>query len=461
LGTLQVDGIHVYLSGRVFRQMSFGRPSSQQDVQLSLREIANVESQGRLVRFAYGVGAEDDAAITLRLADDAAAERLVAMLPKDRTKDYRPQIKADAEFVTRLMAQSPKTPVTIGLVATNVLAFLVTVYAGAKWFQSNGAVQIAWGSNFGPYTTEGEWWRLFTSLFIHFGIAHLLLNMFALAAFGPLIERLLGSVSYLFVYLLAGTAGSLASVAWHPDINSAGASGAIFGVLGALLAVQLRAGATIPMDISHPIRYSTLPFLGWALYAGLTYKGIDSAAHLGGLACGFGLGLVAARPVTGERGYSRSDVRRLFLMLPVAAAALAIGFWFAQRASASMVGEGLYWKTTRWLSNGEHAANRKYNAALAQSEADGRPLDLADHVEKDVLPFWHEANDRLAAIDLGPGSPHLATLESLEDMVDARVSGYERFAEGIRKNDPEEIKVAIKTLKDIEETAKAGHGASQ
>jgi rhomboid protease GluP len=155
--------------------------------------------------------------------------------------------------------------------------------------------------------------------------------MFALAAFGPLIERLLGSVSYMLIYLLAGIAGSLASIAWHPEINSAGASGAIFGILGALLAVQLRAGATIPMDISHPIRYSTLPFLGWALYAGLTYKGIDSAAHLGGLACGFGLGLVAARPVTGKRGYSRSDVRRLFLMLPVAAAALAIGFWFAQK----------------------------------------------------------------------------------------------------------------------------------
>jgi rhomboid protease GluP len=110
-------------------------------------------------------------------------------------------------------------------------------------------VQIAWGSNFGPYTTEGEWWRLFTSLFIHFGIAHLLLNMFALTAFGPLVERLFGSVNFLFVYLLAGIAGSLASIAWNPGINSAGASGAIFGILGALMAVQLRAGATIPMDI--------------------------------------------------------------------------------------------------------------------------------------------------------------------------------------------------------------------
>jgi hypothetical protein len=82
-------------------------------------------------------------------------------------------------------------------------------------------------------------------------------------------------------------------------------------------------------------------------------------------------------------------------------------------------------------------------------------------LEKEVLPFWREASDRLAAIDLKPGSPHLAKLELFEDIVDARVNGYERFAEGLRKNDAEEIKVAIKTLKDIEETAKAGHGASQ
>jgi rhomboid protease GluP len=460
-GTLQTDGIHVYLSGRV-RQRNFGASSSQQDVQLSLREIADVESQGRLVRFAYEVGKEDDVAITLRLADDAAAERLVAMLPTVRTEDFRPQqIKADAEFVTRLMAQSPKTPVTIGLVATNVLAFLATVYAGAEWFQTNGAAQIAWGSNFGPYTTEGEWWRLFTSLFIHFGIAHLLLNMFALAAFGPLIERLLGSVSYLIIYLLAGIAGSLASIAWHPDINSAGASGAIFGILGALLAVQLRAGATIPMDISHPIRYSTLTFLGWALYAGLTYKGIDSAAHLGGLACGFGLGLIAARPVTGERFSSRSDLRRVSQMVPVAALLLAGGFWYVQRASASMTGERLYWKTIHWLKQGEHATDAKYNTALALSKSHGQPIQLADSLKREVLPFWREAREQLAAINLEPSSPHLATLESLEDIVDAKVSGYEHFAEGIRKNDPEEIKVAIKTLKEIEETVKAGHGASQ
>jgi hypothetical protein len=139
-------------------------------------------------------------------------------------------------------------------------------------------------------------------------------------------------------------------------------------------------------------------------------------------------------------------------MLPVATAALATGFWYAQRASTSMVGEGLYWKTTRWLGNGEHAANRKYNAALAQSKADGRPLDLADHLEKNVLPFWHQASDRLAAIDLEPGSPHLATVESLEDFVDAKVSGYEHFAEGIRNNDPEETRAAIEALRDIDET---------
>jgi membrane associated rhomboid family serine protease len=70
-------------------------------------------------------------------------------------------------------------------------------------------MQIAWGSNFGPYTTDGEWWRLFTSVFIHFGIAHLVFNMIALVMFGPLVERLYGSVHYLLIYLSAGIAGRL------------------------------------------------------------------------------------------------------------------------------------------------------------------------------------------------------------------------------------------------------------
>ena len=97
-------------------------------------------------------------------------------------------------------------------------------------------------------------------------------------------ERLYGSVMYLLLYLLAGVGGSFASVASHPAANSAGSSGAIFGVCGALLAAQWRAGDRFPADILRPTRNSTLLFVGWALYASFSRAGIDYAAHIGRLA---------------------------------------------------------------------------------------------------------------------------------------------------------------------------------
>jgi rhomboid protease GluP len=99
------------------------------------------------------------------------------------------------QFERHLIAQSRRTPVTVGLVALNTLVFLATVLAGAEWLVPRGIVQIAWGSNFGPFTTDGEWWRVLTSLFIHFGVIHLAFNMWALATFGPLAERLYESVN--------------------------------------------------------------------------------------------------------------------------------------------------------------------------------------------------------------------------------------------------------------------------
>jgi rhomboid protease GluP len=330
-GTMQTDGISVWLSGRVSRGGSFAT-LVEENTQLSCQQIANVEAEGRLVRFGYNVDKEEDDSICLWLSDKSAADKLVAILPKRRTKEFRSQVKADAQFATLLIAQSPKVPVTVALVAINTLVFIATLLAGAEWLVPVGKMQIAWGSNFAPYTADGEWWRFFTSLFIHFGIAHLILNMIALFMFGPLVERLYGSVNYLSIYLLAGVAGGLASISWQPDVNSAGASGAIFGILGALVAAQLRAGDTFPVDILRPIRDTTLLYLGLSLYAGFKYKGIDNAAHLGGVAAGFLIGLAAARPITGESSYSRRDLRRSVQLVSVAVVVLAVGFWFAQRA---------------------------------------------------------------------------------------------------------------------------------
>ena len=416
----------------------------------------------RLVRFGYNVDEEEDDSICLWLADKAAADKLVAILPKRRTKEFRSQIKIDAQFATRLIAQSPRVPVTVALVAINTLVFIATLLAGAEFLIPVGKLQIAWGSNFGPYTADGGWWRLFTSLFIHFGIAHLILNMIALVMFGPLVERLYGSVNYLLIYLLAGIAGGLASISWQPDVNSAGASGAIFGILGALVAAQLRAGDSFPVDILRPIRDTTLVYLGLSLYAGFKYKGIDNAAHLGGLTAGFLIGLAAARPITGECSYSRSDLRRLIQLLPVAAVVLAVGLWFAQRASASMVGEGLFRRTAHWIWAREPTINQKFNAALSlDANAKEDHTALIKTLETVVMPFWREAGDRLATIELSSNSPDRSTLEVLQDLTDGRADAFQLLDDGLRNNDPKVIAKAGQDLKEVEQTAKEQRTARQ
>jgi rhomboid protease GluP len=454
-GTVQTDGISLWLSGQVSDRGSL----RDEYTQLSCQKIANVESDGRLVRFGYNVDEVETDSMCLWLADNSAAEKFVAILPKRRTRDFRPQAKADAEFGAKLIAQSPSFPITIALVAINTLVFIVTLIAGAEWLIPVGKMQIAWGSNFGPYTTDGEWWRLFTSVFIHFGIAHLVLNMIALVMFGPLVERLYGSVNYLLIYLLAGIAGSLASLSWRPEINSAGASGAIFGILGALLAAQLRAGGTFPPDILRPMRNTALLFLAWSVYAALKYKGIDNAAHLGGLAAGFLLGLVAGRPVTGESSYSRGDMRRSIQLVPAAAVILAVGFWFAQRASASIVGEGLFVRTVHWISVREPAMNRRFSLALAKDNQDHSAF--IETLEKEVIPFWREAGDRLAAIQLPSDSPNSSNLEVLQDLSDGRADAYQLLDDGLRKSDPKVIATANQDLQQVEVAANERGRAQQ
>lgn len=446
-GSLQADGIHLRLTGqrgggllRLFGSLF------QRQLQLQWRGIVDVESDGKLVHFAYRTEDSPNKSITLWFPDDTTAERLAAVLPKQRTAEFQPQLHANVEFERRLVAQSPQTPVTIGLVAINALVFLLIATSGNSL--------IAWGSNFGPYTTDGEWWRLFTSLFLHVGVLHLLFNLWALASFGPLVERLYGSMNYLLLYIVAGVTGSLASISWRPDVNSVGASGAILGILGALLAAQLRGRESFPGNIVRPLRNTTLVFLGWTLYSGFTSEGIDNAAHLGGLGAGFLMGLIMARPITGQHSYTRKDAQALLQVVPVAVLFLAGGLWCAQHATGSLVGEGLYWHTVHWLKGGEHTANAKFNAAVTLAKSDKDSLALAKRVESDVLPFWREASNRLSGIHLRSDSPNLSALEFLQEVCAGRVHGYGRFADGLRENDPQEVAAADLELKHAESLVK-------
>src|SRR5215831_10167604 len=158
-----------------------------------------------------------------------------------------------------------------------------------------GQELVKWGANFGPYTLSGDWWRLFTYMFLHGGVLHIAFNMWCLWDLGGLCESLYGRWTYATVYLLTGFAGGVASVGWNPGVLSVGASGAIFGLAGALIASFYLGEFSMPnIAISGTLR-SLVIFAVFNLVIGQFVGGIDNAAHIGGLVSGLVLGALIAR----------------------------------------------------------------------------------------------------------------------------------------------------------------------
>jgi rhomboid protease GluP len=178
------------------------------------------------------------------------------------------------------------TPILINL---NLLVFLVMACTGMNIMEPDSAIMLKWGANFKPLTLEGGWWRLITNCFLHWGILHLLLNMYALSYIGLLLEPFLGRTRYITAYLATGVAASLASLWWHDYTISAGASGAIFGMYGVFLA--LLSTNLIEKETRKALLVSIGIFVGYNLLYGVK-GGIDNAAHIGGLVSGLVFGYV-------------------------------------------------------------------------------------------------------------------------------------------------------------------------
>src|SRR5579863_559723 len=227
---------------------------------------------------------------------------------------------AFAEFKLHLREVTPRLRVVPVVVALNVVVFAAMVASGISAFSPSGEAVMRWGADYGPLTLGGQPWRLVTNVFLHFGIIHLAANMLALLDAGPIIERLFGPAAFAALYLAAGITGSVASLAVHPLVVSAGASGAIFGVYGALGAVMLLHRETIPPVALKRLSRVAASFIIYNFIYGVGKSGIDNMAHLGGLFGGAVAGACLFRPLVPDRP---ETMRRPAL---VAAVASVIGF---------------------------------------------------------------------------------------------------------------------------------------
>lgn len=208
------------------------------------------------------------------------------------------------------------TPVVCALLGINLLVFAVMALKGVPVLHPNANQLLHWGANFGPLSLDGQWWRVLTCMFVHIGIVHLALNMWALWEIGVLAEHLYGPRTFLVVYLLSGLAGSIASLARNPMVVSAGASGAIFGIAGALIATLHFGKLPVETKALRASLVSLLVFAGYNLAYGFLKGNIDNGAHVGGLLSGLLLGTVLSRDFLGG-GWDWNIRRALFPIFAV------------------------------------------------------------------------------------------------------------------------------------------------
>ena len=199
-----------------------------------------------------------------------------------------------------------KPIVTYSLIFICILVFILMYVLGNG--STDNYTLLVFGANVDTLTKNGDYYRLFTSMFLHIGILHLLCNMYSLYIIGKEVENVFGKVKYLIIYLLSGIAGSILSLAFNHNTICAGASGAIFGLLGALLYFgyyyRTYLGATLTRSI--------IPVIVLNLIIGFTSSGIDNAAHIGGLVGGILIAMAVGVP---DKSNNNNKINGIILSL--------------------------------------------------------------------------------------------------------------------------------------------------
>lgn len=353
-----------------------------------------------------------------------------------------PHMGPASEFRNRIAAITPDLYVAKIFIGLNVAVFLAMLVSGVSPIEPTIDSLIRWGADYGPRTiTAGQWWRLVTSMFLHIGIIHIAFNMFVLWQIGPFVERLLGNQGFALTYLVSGIAGAFVSVAWNPFVVSAGASGAIFGLYGALLGFLLIQQDSIPSEVLSPLTKNALIFIGYNAIYGFLRTGTDIAAHVGGLAAGFVCGLCLSVPLTVDPRPRRS-ARNTALALGAGLVFIGAGFVLPRPAD--------FQAELKKFGDMEKSTLGVYNADLTRARSEHlRDEQLADMVEKDVLPPWSAERVRLGKVK-GLRGPSENVLIVLLQYMDGRQQAWSLLAQGLRQHNLGAIRLAMQKQHDAE-----------
>lgn len=398
------------------------------EVRVSVDQIVNVRVAGRRVEFDINEGAKARPFLVFCPSAESA-QTFAARLPATQTEAFLEawgfEQKLRALSGEKAWWESP----THLIIAVNVVAFVLMGLAGAGWLKTESLMPyVRYGANNGAATTNGEWWRLVTSMFLHFGVLHLLFNMWALFQAGALMEKLLGRLGFAVAYFGSGIAGSLTSLIWNGDkVWSAGASGAVFGAFGMLGGYILRERHGMPRNVVRPLVRSTLWFAGFNLFYGTVHPHIDNAAHIGGFLCGAVLGVVMALPVDLEK---RREVARgrLLAGLSVIVLVVAVGISAAPRFDYVAADEIAWASTLREHGQKEPAIRQRHDEQLDAFRAKADAAGLVRWINEEALPFYTKWESDMAALQLTPGKATVQRRDLLLRAIQGKIRNLRQLA---------------------------------
>jgi membrane associated rhomboid family serine protease len=221
--------------------------------------------------------------------------------------------------VRRAAFEGGGAKVTKALIGINAAVYVAELVQGGGVYGVNSTIYQK-GFLYAPFVAQGDWWRLMTAAFLHYGPFHLLLNMLGLYWFGSLLERRIGSGRFFLIYIVSGLAGSAGALLVSPNNATVGASGAIFGILGA--------GLVLEQQHDYVFGGSALGVIVANLVLTFAWSGnISVGGHIGGLIGGAAATLAFSRFGRGSAAYGRPGLLGIASIVAVGIVSIAVAYW--------------------------------------------------------------------------------------------------------------------------------------
>ena len=338
-----------------------------------------------------------------------------------RTQVTRPRPELET-YQAAIQTRMPRILATPALIAVNVAVFVGLLFGAGS--MSDGQTLMRWGANFGPATTNGEWWRLLTAMFVNAGLFQLLIGMWCLWQIGNIAERLVGRFTFCAVYVAGGLFGALLSISSRPLVVSYGSAGSISALYGLLVASMLwtqrqQSELAMPRLAAKRLVPAAFLFLLFSLFGGGLTIGAQVAAFIVGLAAG---GVLASSISEGT-----PQPQRLTTTFGATAAA-AIAFAIPMRGITDARPE-----MARLVSIEDRTAGAYKTAVEAFRRGKMSADAMAQLIDRTIVPELEAAESRIKALNRVPAEQQ-PLVASAEEYLRLRQESWRLRADGLRKS---------------------------